>query len=122
AATPRTCPVFLFATSAGEVGVDLDADHMVADLVPWERMVQRLGRVNRRGGGDARVLVLDAPIEKATEEQAERRECVRQLLKKLPTHQGGAYDASPGALRELQAASRADPSLAQLIARASTPD
>ena len=34
--------------SAGEVGLDLDADHMVCDLVTWERMVQRLGRVNRR--------------------------------------------------------------------------
>jgi len=42
-------PSFLVATSAGEVGVDIDADHMVCDLVAWERMVQRLGRVNRRG-------------------------------------------------------------------------
>jgi CRISPR-associated endonuclease/helicase Cas3 len=40
---------FLVATSAGEVGVDIDAEHMVCDLVAWERMVQRLGRVNRRG-------------------------------------------------------------------------
>jgi len=54
----RTCPVFLFATSAGEVGVDLDADHMVCDLVAWERMVQRLGRVNRRGDGDATIIVV----------------------------------------------------------------
>lgn len=46
----RTQPSFLIATSAGEVGVDLDADHMVCDLVAWERMVQRFGRVNRRGG------------------------------------------------------------------------
>lgn len=49
---------FLIATSAGEVGVDLDADHMVCDLVAWERMVQRLGRVNRRGDGDAKVIVV----------------------------------------------------------------
>jgi CRISPR-associated endonuclease/helicase Cas3 len=42
-------PAFLIATSAGEVGVDIDADHMVCDLVAWERMVQRLGRVNRLG-------------------------------------------------------------------------
>ncbi len=46
---PPEKPVFLVATSAGEVGVDLDADAMVCDLVTWERMVQRLGRVNRRG-------------------------------------------------------------------------
>jgi CRISPR-associated endonuclease/helicase Cas3 len=51
---------FLIATSAGEVGVDLDADHMVCDLVAWERMVQRLGRVNRRGDGDAKVVVVVA--------------------------------------------------------------
>ena len=46
----QTDPAFLVATSAGEVGVDLDADHLVCDLVAWERMVQRFGRVNRRGG------------------------------------------------------------------------
>lgn len=53
---------FLIATSAGEVGVDLDADHMVCDLVAWERMVQRLGRVNRRGGPsrEAKVVVVEA--------------------------------------------------------------
>lgn len=49
---------FLIATSAGEVGVDLDADHMVCDLIAWERMVQRLGRVNRRGDGEAKVVVV----------------------------------------------------------------
>lgn len=49
---------FLIATSAGEVGVDLDADHLICDLVPWERMVQRLGRVNRRGDGDAKVVIV----------------------------------------------------------------
>ena len=51
-------PTFLIATSAGEVGVDLDADHMACDLVEWERMVQRLGRVNRRGGDD-RIAIVD---------------------------------------------------------------
>jgi CRISPR-associated helicase Cas3 len=52
---------FLIATSAGEVGVDLDADHMICDLVAWERMVQRLGRVNRRGDGNAKVVVVVGP-------------------------------------------------------------
>jgi CRISPR-associated endonuclease/helicase Cas3 len=64
-----TRPTFLIATSAGEVGVDLDAHHMVSDLVSWERMVQRLGRVNRRGNSDARVVVVpiapDAKDQKA---------------------------------------------------------
>ena len=56
--SPPAKPAFLIATSAGEVGVDLDADHMVCDLVPWERMVQRLGRVNRRGESDATIVVV----------------------------------------------------------------
>ena len=69
---------FLIATSAGEVGVDLDADHMICDLVAWERMVQRLGRVNRRGDGDAKVVVVvdrepAPPTTKAKEALAEKR-------------------------------------------------
>ncbi len=60
-AVSRKRPAFLIATSAGEVGVDLDADHMVCDLVAWERMVQRLGRVNRRGEGDAKIIVVLEP-------------------------------------------------------------
>jgi len=49
---------FLIATSAGEVGVDLDAFDLVCDCVTWERMVQRWGRVNRRGERRAKVVVL----------------------------------------------------------------
>jgi CRISPR-associated endonuclease/helicase Cas3 len=68
---PRTKPTFLFATSAAEVGVDLDADHMVGDLVAWERMVQRLGRVNRRGEGEATVVVVvEQPKAKKKEKEA----------------------------------------------------
>ncbi len=63
---PREKPTFVVATSAGEVGIDLDADHMVCDVVPWERMVQRLGRVNRRGDGDATILVVPAAADKKT--------------------------------------------------------
>lgn len=42
--------VYLLSTSAGEVGIDLDADHMVSDLSTLDSLIQRLGRVNRRGG------------------------------------------------------------------------
>ena len=70
---PPERPTFLIATSAGEVGVDLDADHMVCDLVAWERMVQRLGRVNRRGKGDACIEVVAAPPGKKDSEKWEER-------------------------------------------------
>lgn len=119
----RTRPAFLVATSAGEVGVDLDADHMVGDLVPWERMVQRLGRVNRRGLGDAEVVILDATlgVKEGPVDDA-RRAGVRALFEQLPLHEDGSRDVSPGALRDLQRAARSDSGIADAIARASTPD
>ncbi len=42
--------LFLVSTSAGEVGVDWDADHLVCDLTTLDSMIQRFGRVNRLGG------------------------------------------------------------------------
>lgn len=61
AASKLEPPAFLIATSAGEVGIDLDADHMVCDLVAYERMVQRFGRVNRRGEKQAQIKVIAIP-------------------------------------------------------------
>jgi len=51
-------PVFLVSTSAGEVGFDLNADHLVGDAAPLDSWIQRLGRVNRRGTGDATVILI----------------------------------------------------------------
>lgn len=70
-------PVFVIATSAGEVGVDLDADHSVLDLVEWERMVQRLGRVNRRGEGEADVWILPTLLDEKTKEALVKDEKIR---------------------------------------------
>jgi CRISPR-associated endonuclease/helicase Cas3 len=50
--------MFLIATSAGEVGVDIDADHMICDLTTLDSIIQRLGRVNR-SGGEGRVAFVD---------------------------------------------------------------
>lgn len=97
--------VFLVATSAGEVGVDADADHMVCDLVPWERMAQRLGRVNRRGESSATVTVFvhEEAAKKDSEKvrrQAATRNATRRVLDNLPSVAGGR-DASPAALLAL---------------------
>jgi CRISPR-associated endonuclease/helicase Cas3 len=116
----RTKSAFLFATSAGEVGVDLDADHLVCDVVEWERMVQRLGRVNRRGEGEAEVRVLWASPDKKRDPdgtQTKRLEGVLELLSRLPTYDDGTGNASPGALGRL----KEDPETAALISQASTP-
>jgi CRISPR-associated endonuclease/helicase Cas3 len=106
----ETKPAILVATSAGEVGVDLDADHMICDLVAFERMAQRLGRVNRRGERElSEALVFcnaDEPSPKnpkqptAEEERALLHFHAKKALEYLPKLSGG-YDASPGALRAL---------------------
>ncbi|GAB4187926.1 MAG: hypothetical protein OHK0024_28380 [Thalassobaculales bacterium] len=112
-----SAPAFVVATAAGEVGIDIDADHMVCDLVAFERMVQRLGRVNRRGG-DGRVALVDVFVEpppagKASEkedaakkrlEAAARLACWRQALAALPPAGDGRVDASPLSVAALKAA------------------
>lgn len=108
---------FVVATSAGEVGVDLDADHMACDLVAWERMVQRLGRVNRRGEGEARVVVVDAGPD-ASKLTPEAHAQLRALLDVLPPS-GDARDASPEAIRHLKQSSSAG--ITQKIEQATTP-
>lgn len=138
----RTRPAFLFATSAGEVGVDLDAEHMVCDLVAWERMVQRLGRVNRRGEPEDHVAHGDVIIEPEPEDiedllkknpsertkkerdivdQVERTRAARRLAEQLPPKDGDRLDASPGALRDLKRRADADRELCQLLTAATTP-
>ena len=51
-AAPKTETVYLVCTSAGEVGVNLSADHLVCDLSTFDSMAQRFGRVNRFGDRD----------------------------------------------------------------------
>ena len=115
AKTPAERPTFLVATSAGEVGVDLNADHMVCDLVAYERMVQRLGRVNRRGGEHRRALVdvfcapppaLKANASKTAKErytgQLKRIKGRQYALNLLPTGDDNRRDASPFACGELK--------------------
>jgi len=145
-AVSPTKPAFLIATSAGEVGVDLDADHMVCDLVAWERMVQRLGRVNRRGKGDAKVVVIqsepkpskaaDAVLRKP---EADRKDKDRKAIagfeaslaqtrafrkpfeKAILRREDGTIDASPGALRDLKKRAARDEALRTIIEAATTP-
>jgi CRISPR-associated endonuclease/helicase Cas3 len=112
---------WLVSTSAGEVGADFDADHLVCDLAPIDSMIQRFGRVNRRGGSGriARIdVVLDLPVPKKDKsgnpKELDTFELARlataELLAKLPPVEQHAdvgesdstlKNASPSALREL---------------------
>ena len=121
-------PAFLLATSAGEVGVDIDADHMVSDLAAWERMVQRLGRVNRRGEGAADIAVFwseptikDANKPTAMEKRASIALASKSIIESLPAI-NDAYDASSGALHELAQTARRDDALNLRITAATTPE
>lgn len=118
--------VFLVATSAGEVGIDLSADHLVSDLPTFDALAQRLGRVNRYGEGDAQVHVLCEPMKAAptaadgadTADDEDDKPARRKddhdiarahtldLLDQLPRRDDGMRDASPAALRSLPAAAR----------------
>ena len=55
---PASPSVYLVMTSAGEVGIDLDADHGVMDLATLDSMIQRLGRVNRMGMAEAEISIV----------------------------------------------------------------
>ena len=150
-AVSRTKPAFLIATSAGEVGVDLDADHMVCDLVAWERMVQRLGRVNRRGEGDAKVIVVLEPeprpkkavADALSKQEADRNEKDRKAIVAFEAdreksmaqtlafrrpfdeepllREDGTINASPGALRDLKRRAASGEALRKVIETATTP-
>lgn len=113
--------VFLIATSAGEVGIDLSADHLVTDLPPFDALAQRLGRVNRYGEGDAEVHIYceklkeppkaredgeggeedDEKSGKNKDEYDYTRFFTRALLDELPVRDDGRREASPSALRAL---------------------
>lgn len=106
---------YLICTAAGEVGADLDADAAVMDLVPLERMIQRLGRVNRRGEcaeiapvviqydpAALKVLASDKEEKKA---EAGRLAATKAALEALPRLDGGS-DASPVHLADLDPGAR----------------
>lgn len=113
--------VFLVATSAGEVGIDLSADHLVSDLPPFDALAQRLGRVNRYGEGDAEIHVFCEPLKappnakaegdevdeddekpgKQKDEYEHARFFTKELLGKLTVRGDDRYDVSPAALSEL---------------------
>jgi CRISPR-associated endonuclease/helicase Cas3 len=98
-----TGTVFLIATSAGEVGVNLSADDLICDLSTFESMAQRLGRVNRFGDLPDSAIDLVHPTSFDEKDPfTPARENTLALFRKLAAT--GA--ASPAALGDLPAADR----------------
>jgi len=124
-------PAILVSTSAGEVGFDLNADHLVCDAAPLDSIIQRLGRVNRRGDGVAQVHVFAAvPKEKrkkdaakdvkdATAEHTYETALIQtiEILKQLPKLPDGSLDACPqsfAALKKTEDALTPRPSIVEV--------
>jgi len=100
---PGSVPAFLVATSCVEVGINFDADHAVCDLASIERMIQRLGRVNRFGDGDAQIrIVLDRDLHSFLRESDPVVRSTFVALSRLPKAGQTARDASPKALMALR--------------------
>lgn len=94
--------VFLVCTAAGEVGVDMSADHLVCDLSTYDGMAQRFGRVNRYGLGDARIdVVVPRTFRTGGDPRETAREKTLGLLNLLRRRDDDRRDASPAALGEL---------------------
>jgi CRISPR-associated endonuclease/helicase Cas3 len=69
--------LIIVSTQVLEAGVDLDAQALFTEVCPWPSMVQRLGRLNRRGEQtEARAVVFDLPLplQKEKEPAAEYHE------------------------------------------------
>ena len=60
-ATPDPGRVVI-STQVLEAGVDLDAVVLVTEICPWPSLVQRLGRLNRRGRRVGVLRILDLPV------------------------------------------------------------
>jgi CRISPR-associated endonuclease/helicase Cas3 len=128
--TPAPGTVFLVATSAGEVGVNISADDLFCDLSTYESMAQRFGRVNRFGErkiNDASEITVvyrenlqasyDEGLEKAKSAKKDadkkvvayqrRRQADLRVIRTLDLLKTLGDDASPAALDALPADERA---------------
>lgn len=98
---PKSGTVYLVCTSAGEVGVNISADHLVCDLTTFESMAQRFGRVNRFGDRDD--THIDIVYPKAFDEKDDYESRLKKTLELLRQLKS---DGSPAALGKLDPEAR----------------
>jgi CRISPR-associated endonuclease/helicase Cas3 len=97
---PKPGTVYLVCTSAGEVGVNISADHLVCDLSTFESMAQRFGRVNRFGDRK------DTDIHIVHPKEFEDKPPEPQMKKTLGVLESLNGDGSPAALGRLDPLTR----------------
>ena len=102
--------VWLVATSAGEVGVNISADDLICDVSTYESMAQRFGRVNRFGErDDSAVWVVYPAFFGKTDRKGKMRQSEIDIARErtLELLQKTDGDVSPAALERLPADERA---------------
>ncbi|MDO4259345.1 MAG: type I-U CRISPR-associated helicase/endonuclease Cas3 [Actinomycetaceae bacterium] len=88
----------LVATQTVEVGIDLDASDMISETASWDALVQRMGRVNRRGEwAESTVIVVEDNVP-APPVYGKAKIATADFLRGLATY---PIDVSPLALRHL---------------------
>ena len=103
AEVPAEGTVYLVCTSAGEIGVNISADHLVCDLSTFDSMAQRFGRVNRFGEReDCEVDVVHPTKFDDKSERDQRRQKTLGLLQRL------GDSANPNAIRDIPDVERRD--------------
>ncbi len=89
---------YLVSTSAGEVGVDFDADHMVCDLTTLDSMIQRFGRVNRKGNKHSNIDVVFP--DKIDDKKPEIKN-TKEILERLEKDENGEINVNPKVLMDI---------------------
>ncbi len=83
------------STQVLEAGVDLDADRLFTEIAPWPSLVQRLGRLNRRGRcNDARAVIFDVPFDDSKTKKLTKKDEREKALVKAQEDAARPYDWS----------------------------
>lgn len=81
------------STQVLEAGFDLDADRLFTEIAPWPSLVQRLGRLNRRGRRrDARVVVFDVPFDDTKAQKLTKKDEREKALEEAQVAAARPYD------------------------------
>lgn len=91
----------LVATQTVEVGIDLDATALITESASWEALVQRIGRVNRRGEHENSDVVVIHDDDAKPPVYGQTRLRTADFLRSQLEVGDGALDVSPLALRHL---------------------
>lgn len=81
------------STQVLEAGVDLDADRLFTEIAPWPSLVQRFGRLNRKGRrSNACAVVFDIPFDDSKARKLTKKEEREKALADAHTAAARPYD------------------------------